>query len=340
MITWHHRPISLLSLVGACLVAAPAEAVGQAASAFDRLDDLAVAAMAARGDTATLRAWLDTDPDLDVVGTTDELSSEPVTAEQFALLFRALGDGSDPQWTREGSVLPGGQIIWRNMPFEYATAALNLDGPGFDLDWLKSQSGDMVVRVSPSEVWSRSAGGDGLVVQTGALSYEFSHMDMLVEWPGPKCAAAVHYEHGCGFVGVSMCQGEGVVPPAASLPVSLRLLDLHELNPLFAAIEHSRLDVCRLLIGAGASVAPMGAGQRTALHVAAIEGQIEIGELLMASGADVEARDEAGWTPARSAIHADQPRFLEWIIGKGANKKGLRAAAKEEGRQNCVHVLR
>src|SRR5437867_1276246 len=101
-----------------------------------------------------------------------------------------------------------------------------------------------------------------------------------------------------------------------------------------------------LLIQHGADVnVHSGPIQGTPLHVAARRDNVAIGTLLLAAGADIEARDIKGETPLRRALNCRQPGMVELLVANGANfdapdkrgvtpwqyakKRGLRLPSRE-----------
>ena len=56
----------------------------------------------------------------------------------------------------------------------------------------------------------------------------------------------------------------------------------------------------------------------TPLHYAAIKGHKEVVELLIAAGADVNAKDIDEWTPLHRAADAGHKEVAELLIAKGA----------------------
>jgi len=70
----------------------------------------------------------------------------------------------------------------------------------------------------------------------------------------------------------------------------------HGQTPLIVAAEMNEPKVAKVLLGAGADVSFLTPHGR-AIHIAARDGSMELIELLLAHGADVNARDRNGWTP-------------------------------------------
>ena len=68
-------------------------------------------------------------------------------------------------------------------------------------------------------------------------------------------------------------------------------------TPLDMAIFREHNEIAELLIAKGADANAKGGGGWTPLHIAAYEGHKEIAELLIAEGADVNAKDDDGDTP-------------------------------------------
>jgi ankyrin repeat protein len=54
------------------------------------------------------------------------------------------------------------------------------------------------------------------------------------------------------------------------------------------------------------------------MHYAAGEDYMEIVELLIANGADVNVKGENGWTPLHEAVREDQKEVVKLLITKGA----------------------
>jgi serine/threonine-protein phosphatase 6 regulatory ankyrin repeat subunit A len=95
--------------------------------------------------------------------------------------------------------------------------------------------------------------------------------------------------------------------------VDVNAKDKDGFTPLHHTAWEGHKEVAELLIAAGADVnAKDFTLGRTLLHIAAREGHKEIVELLIAKGADVNAMDKDGNTPLDSAIrHSDLPEAAE-----------------------------
>lgn len=96
--------------------------------------------------------------------------------------------------------------------------------------------------------------------------------------------------------------------------------------------------VVELLIQHGANVnGRSGPGNLTPLHAAARRGTVEIGQVLLDAGAEIEAKDSKGETPLRRAVNCRQKSFVRLLLSRGADplnpdNKGLTplAAARDE----------
>jgi hypothetical protein len=83
-------------------------------------------------------------------------------------------------------------------------------------------------------------------------------------------------------------------------------------------------DVVELLLANGADVNAKGKDSSTSLHATAGNGQKGVVELLLANKADVNARDTNGWTPLHWAAGMGDKEVVEMLLASGAdvNAKG------------------
>ena len=81
------------------------------------------------------------------------------------------------------------------------------------------------------------------------------------------------------------------------------------MTPLHYAADEGHTEVVELLIANGADVNAKDENGRTPLHLATYWGEKEIVELLIAAGADVNAKDMSNWiwTPLDIATHPENP---------------------------------
>jgi ankyrin repeat protein len=85
------------------------------------------------------------------------------------------------------------------------------------------------------------------------------------------------------------------------------------MTPLFEAIRNGKDDVARVLIEKGAKT-------DGALHRAAWNNRTAVMEILIAKGADIEARDSQGYTPLTIITRSNGPfEALQLLVKKGAN---------------------
>jgi len=89
-------------------------------------------------------------------------------------------------------------------------------------------------------------------------------------------------------------------------------------TPLMFAAYRGSTGMVRLLLDKGANV-NAAAGQGTALHWAARWGQPGVAELLIARGADLEARYEHGGTPLHDAVAVGYEKVAALLLEKGAD---------------------
>lgn len=72
-------------------------------------------------------------------------------------------------------------------------------------------------------------------------------------------------------------------------------------TPLHYAADRGHVEVVKLFLSEGASVAPKDTNKRTPLHLAALNNQKEVIQLLLDDGAPKNAKNVAGMTPFECA---------------------------------------
>ncbi len=96
-------------------------------------------------------------------------------------------------------------------------------------------------------------------------------------------------------------------------------VDARGLTPLHHACA-GKIDAVRLLLARGAEVNARSANGTTPLYVAARFGQVEIAKLLVAGGADVNAVADGG-TPLAQAAYRGGAGLVELLLASGADPK-------------------
>jgi ankyrin repeat protein len=99
---------------------------------------------------------------------------------------------------------------------------------------------------------------------------------------------------------------------------------------LHGAAYAGQIDLVEQLLNQGAEVnARWGQEGKTPLHLAAEspkEERIRVAKLLLERGADINAMDEAGWTPLTTAVLTPHLDMVKLLIERGAN---VNAKAKQ-----------
>lgn len=91
-------------------------------------------------------------------------------------------------------------------------------------------------------------------------------------------------------------------------------------QPLHAAAAGRHMEVCRVLLAAGADVNATQHGGYTPLHAAAQHGDVEMSELFLSAGADPALVTDTGETPAQTAAaagHTDLADRLQDVAEAG-----------------------
>jgi ankyrin repeat protein len=126
-----------------------------------------------------------------------------------------------------------------------------------------------------------------------------------------------------------------VTPPSATRPQAVPAevaQPQEQISPAEPASEaavleglnRDRIAVLKAELAKGGDLEAKDPLGRTALHRAAIAGEIEIVQLLLDKGADVDARDNQGWTPLHWAASSGQADVAKSLLARGAhvNAKG------------------
>lgn len=159
------------------------------------------------------------------------------------------------------------------------------------------------------------------VFTAAALGHQDRLRSRLEEDPGRANAFA-----GDGFTALHLAAFFGKAEAARILLDAGARVDTYGRNdlanqPLHAAAAGRHVDVCRLLLAAGADVEATQHGGFTPLHEAAQSGDVELAELFLSAGADPLARTEDERTAiqvAEDAAHPDLASRLQAVADERA----------------------
>ena len=98
----------------------------------------------------------------------------------------------------------------------------------------------------------------------------------------------------------------------------LEAKDMYGWTPLHRAALRGHFEIVRLLCDRGADVEVRNNHGYRPLHYAAISGQISVvRELIEERNAEINARDDGGWTALREARSNDEPDIAAYLITHG-----------------------
>nr|XP_010600286.2 histone-lysine N-methyltransferase EHMT1 [Loxodonta africana] len=89
--------------------------------------------------------------------------------------------------------------------------------------------------------------------------------------------------------------------------------------PLHAAAEAGHVDVCHMLIQAGANIDTCSEDQRTPLMEAAENNHLDAVKYLIKAGALVDPKDDGGWTPMIWATEYKHVDLVKLLLSKGSD---------------------
>jgi len=102
---------------------------------------------------------------------------------------------------------------------------------------------------------------------------------------------------------------------------------------LYDASTEGDVEVVQLLLDQGADVNQRNALHETALDVASTKGKLEVAKLLIKYGADVNCRDKEGWTPLLDASRYGHCDIAELLLDNGADVN-----AKDQDLRTPLHL--
>ena len=104
-------------------------------------------------------------------------------------------------------------------------------------------------------------------------------------------------------------------------------------SPLHIASIEGHVNITRMLVDCGADVSAQKENGRTALHLALEKGHVELARILVESGARLSAQDKHGWTALHMASNKGYVDISKMLVECGADV----SAQKEDGR-TALHL--
>ena len=127
------------------------------------------------------------------------------------------------------------------------------------------------------------------------LAAENNHKDLMDLLVAHKASVSVHNAAAGGYITLLRAM-------LSKNPNLAFAKDRGGNTPLHFAAARRHSEVAKLLLATGADVNAKSNGYMTPLHIAACEGHKHIAELLIANKADINAKDQSGDTPLHCAI--------------------------------------
>jgi ankyrin repeat protein len=91
------------------------------------------------------------------------------------------------------------------------------------------------------------------------------------------------------------------------------------MSPLHHAASSNRLQIVQLLLDRGADVNAKDHNGRTPLHVASLEGEMQVVHALLDRGADINIQTKNGSTPLHDAVCVLHVEYARALLDRGAD---------------------
>jgi len=149
------------------------------------------------------------------------------------------------------------------------------------------------------------------------------------------------HRYRCGSVtrsGASLCAERGrlqILELLVQRQASVEQADSDGTSPLHRAAAQGHIALVRLILQHGHHAhGARDAELRTPLHCAAEQGHSEAVELLLDAGAELDARDRAGFTPLMWACHRGRLAVARLLLSRGAS-----ASPQSSAEETALHLL-
>ena len=136
-------------------------------------------------------------------------------------------------------------------------------------------------------------------------------------WYGsePRASTPLYYAALCGFADL-------VKQLIIKNPQDVNAIGGFYWTPAVAALAGRHFELAEVLHRSGSSVKPRGRGDDTPLHCAALNGDLEMVQILLEYGVDVDCQNMSGYTPLNSVALLGSPnaaRVIRLLLQRGAD---------------------
>ena len=133
--------------------------------------------------------------------------------------------------------------------------------------------------------------------------------------PSRPQASPLYYAVLCGFRGI-------IEHLVATYPMDVDATGGYHGSPLLAAVINKDFGTASLLLHRGANIHAVGTVNGWApLQIASLNGSLEVAEMLLGCGADINVRGRNGETPLDLASGGDSAQVVSFLVRRGADVK-------------------